>query len=66
MPFGISCASDAAQEMIELNFGDIPNVLAIQDDLIFAAKTNAEHNKLFKQILQRTREKNIRFNLKKM
>ena len=52
MPFGISCASDAAQEMNELNFGDIPNVLAIHDDLIIAAKTNAEHDKLFKQILQ--------------
>ena len=66
MPFGILCASDAAQEMIELNFGDIPNALAIHNDLIIAAKTNAEHDELFKHVLQRAREKNIRFNLKKI
>nr|XP_047137473.1 uncharacterized protein K02A2.6-like [Hydra vulgaris] len=66
MPFCISCASDAAQEMIELNFGDIPNVLAIHDDLIIAAKTDTEHDKIFQQILQRARERNIKFNLKKI
>nr|XP_012565415.1 uncharacterized protein K02A2.6-like [Hydra vulgaris] len=65
MPFAISCASDAAQEMIELNFGDIPNVLAIHDDLIIAAKTDTEHDKIFQQILQRARERNIKFSLKK-
>lgn len=40
MPFGISCISDAAQEMIERNFGDIVGVIAIHDDIIIGGRND--------------------------
>jgi len=66
MPFGICCASDAAQEMIECHFGDISGVLAIHDDIIIVAENENEHDIILQKILQRARERNIKFNLKKI
>ena len=66
LPFGLSCASDAAQSMIEKHFGDIEGVLAIHDDLIIAAESFAEHDKILRKVFQRAKERNIKFNLRKI
>ena len=66
LPFGISCASDAAQAMVEKYFGDIAGVTAIHDDLIIAAATNKEHDSILRNVFQQARESNIKFNLKKI
>ena len=66
LPFGLSCASDAAQSMIEKHFGDIEGVLAIHDDLIIAAESFAKHDKILRKVFQRAKERNIKFNLRKI
>ena len=66
LPFGISCASDAAQAMVEKYFGDIAGVTAIYEDLIIAAATNKEHDSILRNVFQRAHENNIKFNLEKI
>ena len=66
LPFGISCASDAAQAIVEKYFGDIAGVTAIHDDLIIAAATNKEHDSILRNVFQRACENNIKFNFKKI
>ncbi|XP_048581024.1 uncharacterized protein K02A2.6-like isoform X1 [Nematostella vectensis] len=65
MPFGISCASEVAQKMVEEHFGDI-GVLPVYDDIIIAGKTTAEHDRALHKVLERARERNIRFNKSKI
>ena len=57
LPFGICCASDAAQTMVEKVFGDIPRVLVIHDDLSIASKTSDEHEKTLTKVFDRARER---------
>ena len=66
MPFGISCASDVAQEMVNRHFGDLQNVLPIHDDLIVAGRDYDEHDKTLKEVFERARASNIKFNRKKI
>ena len=66
LPFGICCASDAAQTMVEKVFGDIPGVLVIHDDLIITSKTRDEHDKTLTKVFDRAQEQNIKFNKKKV
>ena len=56
----------AAQTMVEKVFGDIPVVLVIHDDLIIACKTSDEHDKILTKVFDRARERNIKFNKKKI
>ena len=66
LPFGLACASDAAQAMVEKHFGDIDGVLAIHDDIIIASDTVSQHDDILKRVLQRAREQNIKFNKTKI
>ena len=52
--------------MVEKVFGDIPGVLVIHDDLIIASKTSDGHDKTLTKVFDRTRERNIKFNRKKI
>ena len=53
LPFGICCASDAAQTMVEKVFRDIRGVLVIHDDLIIVFKTSDEHDKTLTKVFDR-------------
>lgn len=66
LPFGVSCASESFQKKNEESFKDIPNVLIYQDDILCAGETEEEHDKAVKQVLQRARELNIKFNKDKL
>ena len=66
MPFGICCASDVAQKMVEDHFGDIDGVLPVHDDLIIAGKDKAEHDAILRRVLKRARTSNIKFNRNKI
>jgi len=66
MPFGISSASEVLQKRNEATFAGIEGVHIIADDLIIAAKDDKEHDLILHKVLQRAREKNIRFNQKKL
>ena len=66
MPFGISCASEVAQKMVEKHFGDISGAIPVFDDIIIGGKTEEEHDLILRKVLTRARERNIRFNREKI
>ena len=66
MPFGICSASDVAQQMVDDEFSDIPGALAVHDDIIVCGANEEEHDTALEKVLQRTRERNIKFNKKKI
>ena len=66
MPFGICCASDVAQKMVDGHFSDLPGVLPIHDDIIIGGKNTIEHDENLERVLQRAKERNIKFNKRKI
>ena len=66
MPFGISCAGEAAQKMVEKHFGDISGALPVFDDIIIGGKSEEEHDLILRKVLRRARERNIEFNRDKI
>ena len=66
MPFGLSSASEVMQKRNEEIFGDIPGVHVIADDLIIAAPSEQEHDATFKAVLNRARQKGVRYNKSKI
>ena len=65
MPFGLSSASEVMQKRNEEIFGNIPGVHVIADDLIIAA-TEQQHDITFKAVLNRARQKGVRYNKDKL
>ena len=55
------CASEIAQKMVEEHFGDIEGVLPVYDDIIVTGETEIEHDRAQHKVLERARERNIRF-----
>lgn len=66
MPFGISSASEVMQKRNEESFADIECVHVIADDIIVAAATEEDHDHAWRKLMQRAREKNVRFNRDKI
>ena len=66
MPFGISCAGDVAQKMVEKHFGDMSGALPVFDDIIIGGKSAEEHDLILRKVLTRARERNIKFNRDKI
>ena len=66
MPFGISSASEIMQKRNEETFADIPGVFVIADDLIIAGETEADHDQVLWRVMERARQRNIKFNLSKL
>ena len=66
MPFGISSASEVFQKRNEEIFGDMEGVEIIMDDIIISAVDEEENDRILRKVLDRAREKNIKFNPKKL
>ena len=66
MPFGISCAGEVAQKMVEKHFGDISGALPVFYDIIIGGKSEEEHDLILRKVLTRARERNIKFNRDKI
>ena len=66
MPFGNFSASEVMHKRNEETFGDISGVHVIADDLIIAAATEQEHDAILLKVLDRAREKGVRFNYDKI
>ena len=66
MPFGISSASEIMQKRNEETLGDIQRVHVIADDLIIAATDDQEHDIIMDRVLQRARDKGVKFNSDKI
>ena len=62
MPFGISCASEVVQKVVEKHFGDISGALPVFDDIIIGGKDEQEHDLILRKVLTRAQERNIKFN----
>lgn len=59
VPFGISCASEVVQKMVEKHdFGDISGALPVFDDIIIGGKSEEEHDLILRKVLTRARERN--------
>ena len=66
MPFGISCAAEVAQKMVQKHFGYISVALHISDDIIIGSKEEQEHDLILCKVLTRARERSIKFNRDKI
>ena len=66
MPFGILSAAEVFQKKMIEAFEDIEGVQIIYDDILVTGKTVEEHDETLRKVLQRARERRIKFNKKKM
>ena len=66
MPFGISPASEVLQKRNEETFGDISGVHCIADDMILAGDDDDDHDEIVINVLERARERNVKFNAPKL
>ena len=62
LPFGIISAQDEFQRKIDETFEGLNGVTGIVDDIVVYGKTLADHDLNLKAVLQRAREKGVRFN----
>ena len=66
MPFGLCSASEVLQQRNDDAFNGIANVHIIADDLIIAGADSPEHDEALRQVLQRARERDVRFSPQKI
>ena len=65
LSFGIKSAPEVFQHRMSELFEDVEGVKAIVDDLLIWGKDDDEHDARLKQVLNRAREVNLKFNAKK-
>ena len=65
MPYGINSATEIFQYCFEQIFGDLEGVCIMIDDLLVWGVNEKEHDERLKKVLDRARERNEKFNLKK-
>ena len=63
--FGISCAPEIYQRIIQQTLQDIEGCKNISDDIIIFAKSQSEHDEILRKVLQRLRDKNLTLNAEK-
>ena len=63
--FGISCAPEIYQRIIQQTIQDIKGCKNISDDIIISARTQEEHDQSLQKVLQRPRDKNLILNVNK-
>ncbi|XP_039307927.1 uncharacterized protein K02A2.6-like [Solenopsis invicta] len=66
LPFGIKTAPEIFQKINQKNFGDIDNVIIYFDDLLIAANSKEEHDKILHKVIDRAREIDVKFNKEKV
>lgn len=65
MPFGLVCAQDIFQRMVDEFIEGLEGVRAVADDIVVSGRTQEEHDNNLRALLTRARERNVRFNLPK-
>jgi hypothetical protein len=65
LPFGVNSAAEVFEKRVEEIFGDL-NVAIYFDDLIVFGRNQEEHDVNLHELLERAREKNVKFNRQKM
>ncbi len=62
MPFGIRCAQDLFQRLVDETYEGLAGVTGIADDIIVHGSTVSEHIENLDAMLQRSRERGIKLN----
>ena len=62
MPFGLKSASEVFQKRNETAFEGIEGIHIVADDIIIAASTIEEHDKILTEVLQRAAMRNVKLN----
>lgn len=66
MPFGIKTGPKVFQRMNVANFSNIENVHIYFDDILIVGKSKEEHDETLIKVLERAKEKNVKFDANKM
>lgn len=66
LPYGVKIGPEVFQKHNERNFSDIPGVFVYIDDVLIAADSMEEHDRILAQVLERARKLNIKFNESKV
>ena len=66
MPFGIKCGPKVFQRKNYEIFGDLKNISIFMDDLLIMGKEKEEHDEALVSVLNRARQKGVKFNKNKM
>lgn len=62
LPFGIKVAPELFQKINSEVFGDIDGTTVYFDDLLICASSEREHDDILSKVLNRAREKGVKFN----
>lgn len=62
LPFGLNLAPEIFQKFTEQIFGQIKGVVVYFDDILIAGSDEREHDLILKQVVDKARENNIKFN----
>ena len=62
MPMGLECAGEIFQREMVTNFGNLNGTEIVMDDILVHGKTLEEHNERLKNVLEKSREINIKLN----
>ena len=65
LAFGLNCSQDIFQQKLDQAFEGLPGVTGIVDDLVIWGRTKDEHDQNLRQVLNRARQKGIKFNPEK-
>lgn len=66
LPPGLKIGPQVFQRKNHENFGDIQNCKVFMDDIMVHGKTKQSHDETLKKVLDRAKEKNIRFKVEKL
>ena len=65
LPFGIKCAPEVFQQIMDNMLEGITGARAIMDDILIAAANIKEHDKIMKKVITRATEYNLKLNFDK-
>ena len=65
MPYGILSASEVFQRCFQEIFGDLEGVKIYIDNVLLWGKTKEEHDERLRKVLEKARERNVKFNKSK-
>ena len=65
LPFGIKCAPEIFQRIMDNMLEGIDGARAIMDDILIAARNEKEHDAIMKKVIQRATEYNLKLNFDK-
>lgn len=65
LPYGVNISAEVFQMLNTKYFGDIEGVFIYIDDILIAGQSLEDHNRILKEVVERARKVNVKFNLEK-